>query len=109
MRSNSSALRRATEKQSTSDDAVFFNFCCTILTVITLGIFVSSIYGVADAYDATSSKKAQEIELKIEDWQGTESDEFIKDFNFGLYKVDGIEEVESIEQIKGSGELLASS
>ena len=48
--------------------------------MITLGILVSSIYGVADAFDETSSKKAQEIELKIEDWQATESDEFIKDF-----------------------------
>ena len=56
------------DKSATSDDAVFFNFCCTFLVVINLGIFVSSIYGVVDANAETSLKKAKEIEMNIENW-----------------------------------------
>ena len=52
-----------------------------------MGIFVSSVYGVIDAYEETSSLKAQEIEQKIELWQSTKSHDFISDFSFEFYKM----------------------
>lgn len=50
--------RREMTEKHTSDDSVFFHFCCTILFLITLGIFVMSCYGIQDARAETSTLMA---------------------------------------------------
>ena len=67
---------RERQKKRDNDDAVFFNFCYTVLTVFALGLFVTSIYGIVDAHAKTSSKKAQDIQDKIEAWQTNVGDEY---------------------------------
>ena len=56
------------EKPNSRDDSIFFSFCSTIALILTLGVFVSSLYGVGDAWAESSTKRAQEIESKIETW-----------------------------------------
>ena len=41
--------RKTFEDTHSSEDAVFFNFCSTICFIFTMGLFVASIYGIADA------------------------------------------------------------
>ena len=66
----------------TSDDAVLFNFCCTIMVILVFGLLGASIFGISDARAKTSSKKAQDLQLQIEAWQDNLGEQFTNGFAF---------------------------
>ena len=56
------------EKDDANEFAVLFSFCYTIVVILTLGLAITSVYGMVDAQNETSSKKAQEVQDKIDAW-----------------------------------------
>ena len=80
-----------------NDDKGFLTFCATIGSLIALTIFVLSIYGIVDASNETSLKKAEQIEQIISDWKDIGSDQFINDFYFTITS-DEILKSEAVEK-----------
>ena len=80
------------EKPKENDEAVAVNFCYTVSIILGLGLMGMSIFGLQDASAGTATKKAQEIEEAIEEWQQTLRADFTTNLSFMLYRKDAAQE-----------------
>ena len=59
--------RRIASYEDDEKENIAINDCCfTFLFFVTIAIFVSSIFGIVDAWNETSTKKAEDLEVKID-------------------------------------------